>query len=110
MTPDYNDTGYAELFDFICTGCYYPHPTRSDARAAGRPEGATVEAACETSRKAIAGAAPFYASLYVRDYNGKPEVFKNAIDIALRDSDGIMLFDLVYLEDYAWWEIVRENG
>lgn len=107
MTPEYNRTGYAEIFDFICTGCYYPIATRDEARALGRPEGATVEAACEQSRRAIMDAAPFYGSLYLRDYAGNPEGFLKAAQAALNSSDGVMLFDLVYLEDYEWWPLLE---
>lgn len=109
MTPEYNRTGFAELFDYICTGCYYPVPTREEARAAGRPEGATVEAACQLSCEAISGACPAYGSIYLRDYEDNPEGFRKAIETAVSNSDGVMLFDLVYLEDYGWWPIVEEE-
>lgn len=109
MTPKYNRTGYAEFFDYLCTGCYYPIATRAEARAAGRPEGATVEAACDQSRKAIHGAAPVYGSLYLRDYCDKPEDFRKAIQVTTGSSDGIMLFDLVYLYKYGWWPIIEKE-
>ncbi|MHB0913252.1 MAG: alpha amylase family protein [Armatimonadota bacterium] len=103
MTPSYNRTGYAELFDYICTGCYYPTPTKAEARAKGCSEGATVEGACETSRRAIRDAAPVYGSIYLRDYAGNPSGFERAVSTARNNSDGVMLFDLVYLEEYGWW-------
>ena len=109
MTPTYNETGFAELFDYICAGCYYPLPTRADARACGKPEGATVEAACQLSRQAIGGACPVYGSLYLRDYCGNPEAFQKAIEVALQHTDGAMLFDLVYLEEYGWWPMLEEQ-
>ena len=108
MTPEYNRTGYAELFDYICTGCYYPIATREEARMLGRSEGATVEGACELSCQVISGAASVYGSLYLRDYNSNDAGFRKAIDTVLNHSDGIMLFDLVYLEDYGWWPILHE--
>ncbi|MHB1000199.1 MAG: alpha amylase family protein [Armatimonadota bacterium] len=107
MTPEYNDTGYAELFDFICTGCYYPIPTREEARLKNLPEGATVQAGCELSKKAINDASCVYGSLYLRDYKTKPDDFNRAIDTVLNCSDGIMLFDLVYLYDYNWWPLIN---
>lgn len=110
MTPEYNRTGYADLFDYMCTGCYYPLVTRAEARDAGRPEGATVEAACELSRQAIAGASPVYGSLYLRDYKGNPDGFLEAIDVVMAKTDGVMLFDLVYLEDYDWWPLIAERS
>lgn len=109
MTPEYYRTGYAELFDYICTGCYYPHATKADARAASRPEGASVEAACGMSIQAIDGAAPVYASLYLRDYANNPDSFRKAVQVALLETDGVMLFDLVYLEKYGWWDALQEE-
>lgn len=108
MTSDYHETGFAELFDYLCTGCYYRVPTRREARLAGRPEGATVEAGCQLSCQAVAGAAPVYGSIYLRDYGGNPGGFKRAVETAAANSDGVMLFDLVYLEDYGWWPIIEE--
>jgi hypothetical protein len=107
MTPEYNRTGYAEFFDYMCTGCYYPLATKAEARATGRPEGATVEAACELSRQATHGAAPVYGSLYLRDYDGKPDDFRRAIEVTVGSSDGVMLFDLVYLDKYGWWPLLE---
>jgi len=107
MTPEYNRTGFAELFDYICTGCYYPHVAREEADAAGKPEGASVEAACELSNRAIAGASLNYGSIYLRDYADNPDGFKKAMETVLALSKGIMLFDLVYLEEYGWWPILE---
>ena len=109
MTSGYNETGLAELFDYLCTGCYYPIPTIADAKAAGRSEGATVEAAARLSCRVVNGAAPVYASLYLKDYAGNPEGFRKAIQAALGNSQGVMLFDLVYLEDYDWWPLIAEE-
>ncbi len=107
MTSTYNQTGIAELFDFMCTGCYYPIATREEARRLGKPQGATVEAACDQSRRAIMDACPFYGSLYLRDYAANPEGFAGAIRASTENSDGVMLFDLVYLEDYEWWPLIE---
>jgi hypothetical protein len=108
MTENYNKTGYAEMFDYICTGCYYSIPTREEARKCGLPEGATVEAGCELSQEAVGNACSVYGSLYLLEYQGKPEVFRRSIDIVRSTMDGIMLFDLVYLEEYGWWPILYD--
>lgn len=107
MTPAYNRTGYAELLDFLCTGCYYPIATIDQARRLGRLEGATVEAACKQSRAVVNGACPVYGSLYVKDYEGDPQAFESAVRAAVSHSDGVMLFDLVYIEQYGWWPLVE---
>lgn len=106
MTPTYHRAGFAHLFDYICTGCYYPLATREEARLAGRPVGATVEAACDLSRQAIGRGRTVYGSLYLRDYKGNPEAFRRALSVVTDRTDGVMLFDLVYLEDYDWWPIL----
>jgi hypothetical protein len=103
MTEKYNETGFAEMFDYICTGCYYPQVTREDARVAGTSEGATVEAACELSRLAIGDAAPVFGGLFLHEYAGNPEMFPKAVKTAQECSDGVMLFDLVHLEEHDWW-------
>ncbi|MHB1456977.1 MAG: alpha amylase family protein [Armatimonadota bacterium] len=108
MTPGYNHTGYSELFDYICTGCYYPVISRADARRLGKPEGATVEAGCQLSVKAINGASCVYGSLYLRDYNDNPDNFHNAVNMAVSETDGVMLFDLVYIEKYNWWPLLQD--
>lgn len=107
MTPTYDETGFAELFDYICTGCYYPLATRADARACRQPEGATVEAACQVSRQAVGDASCLYGSLYLRDYRGNPRGFNSAIEAAEQHTDGVMLFDLIYLEEYGWWPMLE---
>lgn len=107
MTPKYNRTGYAQLFDYICTGCYYPIITRAEARLLKKPEGATVEAACDLSMRAIDGAASVFGSLYLKDYAGNPAVFREGIRMAMARTDGVMFFDLVYLEDYGWWQEIE---
>ena len=108
MTPDYHNTGFAELFDYICTGCYYPTVTRNEAKEKGISESGTVEAGCEMSIEAINGASNVYGSLYLRDYKNDPDLFKQAVEMSCSKTDGVMLFDLVYLEEYGWWSVLQD--
>ena len=57
FTSEYPRTGYAEFFDWISTGCYYPVATREDARANGVSEKGTVEFAAQLSDLAVADGA-----------------------------------------------------
>jgi len=109
-SPAYKATGYADLVDWMCTGCYYPHTTREEAHAAGLPEWKSVEAACEESMDAVEGDTMVYASLYLLDYAGKPEVFKRALVLAQTKTQGAMLFDLVHIRKYGWWKIVEASN
>jgi uncharacterized lipoprotein YddW (UPF0748 family) len=105
---DYNEAGYAECLDWLSTGCYYPIATREDARALRREEGGTVEAAAELSTIAVANSLPVYAGLYALNYQDKPDDFAKAITAAVRNSQGVMIFDLSYIYDYKWWPILEQ--
>ncbi len=109
MTPGYPAAGYAGLLDWICTGCYYPMATREQARGAGLDESYTVQAAAETSARATADSTFVYAGLYVLDYRGAPETFRHAMQAARNYSHGVMLFDLSHIEDFGYWQIVKEE-
>jgi uncharacterized lipoprotein YddW (UPF0748 family) len=108
MTESYPSTGYAGKINWLCTGCYYTVATRGDARQLGLPEDMTVEAAAETSVRAVNDASFVYASLNLPDYRGRPEEFRRALQTAVANSQGVMLFDLVYIEMYNWWNILSE--
>jgi len=106
-TPTYNEAGYAEFLDWLSTGCYYPIPTRAEARALKRDENATVEAAADLSAMVVANSVPLYAGLYALNYQGRPDAFAQAIEVSLRRTQGVMVFDLSYIYDYGWWEILE---
>lgn len=107
-TPEYNEAGYAEHLDWLTTGCYYGIPTRDEARSQGKREGATVETAAVLSTRAGANALPVAAGLYALNYEGRPSGFTAAMDIAIRRSSGVMLFDASHIYDYGWWSIVAQ--
>jgi len=105
---NYRKTGYADLMDWICTGCYYKYPTRADAAAAGAGVGGSVEAAAEQSNEVVDDDTFVYAGLYLLQYARDPEAFKRAVEIACSLTQGVMLFDLVYIRDYNWWNMLEE--
>jgi uncharacterized lipoprotein YddW (UPF0748 family) len=105
---DYNETGYAEFLDWVSTGCYYPFPTREDAKAAHRDEGGSVEAAADLSVAAVQNAVPVYAGVYALDYDKRPAEFARAIEVALKRTQGVMIFDLSYIYEYGWWDVLEK--
>ncbi|HZT43071.1 MAG TPA: alpha amylase family protein [Chthonomonadaceae bacterium] len=104
--PNYPQTGYAEFFDWISTGCYYPIPTIEDARREGASEHGTVEYAAELSNLAVANGAFVYAGVYVPDYIHRPDAFVRALDAGARNSQGFMIFDLSQVDEYNWWPVL----
>lgn len=109
MSAGYPATGYAPLLSWLTTGCYYGVSTREDARRQGHPEERTVEAAAETSIRATDDATFVYAGLFALDYKDRPEEFRKALQVAVEGSHGVMVFDLHYLEEYDWWNILSES-
>jgi uncharacterized lipoprotein YddW (UPF0748 family) len=103
FTPDYPQTCYAEFFDWISTGCYYPVPTRTEAREQGLSERGTVEYAAQLSNQAVANGAFVYPGVNVPDYAGRPQALLKALEAAGRQGQGWMIFDLSYIDEYNWW-------
>ncbi len=105
----YHTAGYAEVFDLIMTGCYYPEVTIKEAESNGRPASwYSVEGAIEVSKEALNGKTPLIASLYLKDYENDLEQFKRAVRLCKERTNGVMLFDTVYLESYQWWNELGE--
>ena len=102
--PSYRLTGYADMLDWITTGCYYGIPTREEARAANVNENLTVQAGGELSDEVVMNDTWVYGGLYLLQYSKKPEVFDAAMQQCAQTTQGVMLFDYVYVRDYGWWE------
>ncbi|MDD2430199.1 MAG: alpha amylase family protein [Firmicutes bacterium] len=119
----YERTGYAEVLDYLTTGNYYSDVYLKDlegkvkAKVGMRTEAGqsleykpwySVEGACDMVNEKVLGKIPVYGGLYLLQYQDKPEVFKEAMKVCLEKSDGLMLFDLVYVDMYDWWDNVAE--
>ena len=68
-----------------------------------------VEGACEMSMKVTKNVIPVYGSIYVLQYKDHPDTFRDAIQMCLSKTNGVMIFDLVYLEQYGWWDHLRKE-
>lgn len=107
--PDgYPDTGYAELFTWVSTGCYYPIATEEEAIRQGKSRDLTVEGAARISRLALANGTLLYPGIYVPDYEGHPEEMIRALQAAARQGEGWMIFDLSYIDQFNWWPYLEE--
>lgn len=114
-TEKYSDYGYAELLDLYTNGNYYPLVTLEEFRKSNgtyrnetdssisKGEHLCVEGACLYSRNLL-GDNPFCGGMYVEDYRNKPEQFIRAVRMNLDKSDGLMIFDLVHIVNFGWWD------
>jgi hypothetical protein len=111
LTPSYQKTGFAGLLDWMTTGCYYPTPSVSEAIAAGKIPGASVEAAGQLTNRAANDQTWSYAGIQLADYSGRPEALKSALQAACASTQGVMVFDLSHFEyrnNEALWSVFEE--
>lgn len=124
-TSDYKNCGYAELLDFYTNGNYYWNVTLDEYfQSTGKHRNETdseissgshlsVEGACKLSRKLLKGI-PFAGGMYVEDYKNDVNQFKKAIKMNLKESDGLMIFDIVHIINRNWWhplkDAIEESG
>jgi len=113
-TPEYRNYGYAELLDIYTNGNYYWNVTIDEYRSSNglhrnetdsevsKGDHLCVEGGCRYSRRLLHGK-PFYGGMYVEDYKRDTTQFKRAVEMNLRESDGLMVFDIVHIIDRDWW-------
>ncbi|WP_295938915.1 alpha amylase family protein [uncultured Alistipes sp.] len=113
-TPEYKNYGYAELLDIYTNGNYYWNVTIDEYRRSNglhrnetdselsRGDHLSVEGGCRYSRLLLGGN-PFLGGMYVEDYKRDTTQFKRAVEMNLRESDGLMVFDIVHIINRNWW-------
>lgn len=121
-TPEYKNYGYAELLDLYTSGCYFFEVTKSEVEKlneekiarneAGMGEGKeywySVEGSAEIAQEVINGAVPVIGGLYVEQYRDNPEQFSRAVKMCLEKTAGLMIFDIVHIIDYKWWDVLKQ--
>lgn len=121
-SPGYSKTGYAEMLDIYMTGLYYTLVTKEDVdKATGvvgpRTESAMdnsltycycIEGGAELAKKLTKGVVPVTGSLYVEQYKDDWSQFGNAINQVLKDTDGLMVFDIVHIINNGLWDELAE--
>lgn len=107
-TPTYRHTGYADDLDVLMVGTYFYEVAMSEVPE-GKETWYSVEGSADIARRVTAGAVPVYGSLYVEQYHERndPEQFVRAIKMLKRRTDGVMIFDLVHIDRYDWWEVLE---
>ena len=108
LTPEYQQTAYANRLDWLTTGCYYVPATISEAAAEGGSAGATVEGAGQMSNLVVSDSAWTYAGLYALSYQGHPDRFARAIEAAAASTQGVMIFDMSQIIQYDWWHVIAD--
>ncbi|MEG0788606.1 MAG: alpha amylase family protein [Alistipes sp.] len=122
-TPEYKNTGYAEQLDIYMTGLYYTLVTKDEVDKANNLVGQRTEAGmvneqnywycieggAEWAKKITKGVVPVTGSIYVEQYEGNATQFSRAVAQALRDTDGLMIFDIDHIIKRDWWSVLSEG-
>ena len=99
------------------TGLYYTLVTKAEVDKANGVVGQRTEAGmsdeqnywycieggAEWAKKITCGVVPVTGSIYVEQYEGDAAQFTRAVAQALRDTDGLMIFDIVHIINRGWW-------
>ncbi|MCX7800366.1 MAG: hypothetical protein N2109_08510 [Fimbriimonadales bacterium] len=102
LTPQYQQTGFADLLDVFIAGCYYPTATIAEAMQAGQPTGTTVEASGQLVNRLIDDMAWTYAGLSIEALGGDRVRLQRALQAAAASTQGVMVFDLSHNIDRVW--------
>lgn len=122
-TSEYKNYGYADLLDLYMGGLYFNEVTIDEvhkmneeamknrteaAMGKGREDWYSVEGCADMANELLCGDAPLIGSIYVDQYNGNDEQFKKAVKMALKKSQGLMIFDIVHIIDRDWWDVLED--
>lgn len=117
---DYMNTGYAELIDLYMTGNYYTDITIEDFEKNPDPiwnetdfEGHTgdwycVEGSCRHLRE-ILGPNKFMGGVLVDQLYNQIDRLPESMAMNVKESDGLMMFDIVHIINADIWDKVREG-
>ena len=118
--PEYQNYGYAELLDLYTTGNYYTDITIEDSRKnnnsvwnetdsqAQSGDWFCVEGSCEMLRT-IMGNNKVIGGILVSQFYEKPGDLTRTIEMNLKESDGLMVFDIVHIINQSLWREVEEG-
>lgn len=118
--PKYKNTGYAELIDLYATGNYYTDITVEEYKKNNRSvwnetdsraqQGTwyCVEGSCRNLRRILKNN-KFMGGILVDQFYDNPGKLVETIAENLKDSDGLMVFDIVHIIDKGLWKEIEEG-
>lgn len=119
-TPTYKNTAYAELLDLFTVGNYYVDVTKEQYSArnaavknetdmqASKNIWYCVEGSCENLRRVMRGN-QFIGGILVDQFYDNPKRLSESIEMNLKKSDGLMVFDIVHIIDKNLWKEVEDG-
>ncbi|MEN7547273.1 alpha amylase family protein [Rapidithrix thailandica] len=122
-TSEYKNYGYSEVLDVFLTGNYFFEVNRSEAenintqtvvrneagQGLGKEYWYTVEGSAELVNKIVSDKTDVFAGVYVEQYKKDPEQFVKALKMCRAKSKGAMVFDIVHVINYGWWDYLKRG-
>jgi uncharacterized lipoprotein YddW (UPF0748 family) len=99
-------SGIAQFFDYLMVGSYYPEIYEAESLALNQPQWMSVEGVANLARQVTLGRTRVVNSLLLTDFSKNPARPREAMKVSDALVDGIMLFDLVFLEQLQWWNLI----
>lgn len=119
-SADYKNYGYAELIDLYATGNYYTDISIADAQQ--NVQGVRNETDSETQRgtwysvegscrhlRTILGKNKFLGGVLADQFYTHPEELTASIKMNLKESDGLMIFDICHIIHKNLWKEVADG-
>ena len=105
----YEYTGFAEDIDFLLVGCYFNSLSEEEAKKSSHSEWESVEGGCRIAKEVTKGFVPLISGLDLSLYRNQPEQLSKAISIALKNSNGLKIFDLSFVEEKNLWDVLATS-
>lgn len=104
---DYNKTGFADKLDVFLLGAYADAVWKKDALNSHW----SVENFVTTYNEFIKGDCKVYGSIgtYENNYVTNPQLVSDGVYLCLKNTDGLMVFDLVHVINNNQWEEIKDG-
>ncbi len=105
---EYYKTAVAEMLNYVVVGCYFPRVSIEESDEAGAEWWMSIEGSAMVAMEVVNSACPVYASVLVELYKDDPNKFKEALNTAISQTNGLYLYDLSYIERHKYWEEISD--
>lgn len=103
-SPEYYESGIAELLDYLITACYFPRITMNEAEEIGAEWWMSIEGGASLSMETVKNVCPVYAAVWAFQFKDDSEKFEQALKTARKLTDGLYIYDLSHIEKYKYWD------
>jgi len=104
-TDNYHNTGFGDELDVFLLGAYLK-------RIYGLNDNESIEYAIYNGKKIINGACTMYGTIAANNHMDNSDTnsnIENAVYICLRDTPGLMVFDIVQVIQYGLWDGIKRG-